>query len=192
MGNRPIFLKVTGFLCSRVRHHDIVVLRRVIERNIADLEQTLECETLSAWLGLSRTEFSISNWHFADNSRVRVPRQILVCSRSRSQPDQLSTAHTRERARDTQLQSIKAFAHGRNHLRHLSQQTPDDLNDCGVTLTKRCKSFVCGRSANRYLETAHWRRPYPEPDWGIPALVADTHTINLVVPRPHVRRNTAP
>lgn len=125
--------------------HD-VVLRRVIERNIADLEQTLEHETLSALA-----------WLVADgilNFKLALPRNKLAGGGSSTTNSEflptvsiirlVSTVRTmrvsRERATTNQS---KSFVHGMRPLHHLLRRTFSDLRGYGITSTKTYRSSTC-------------------------------------------------
>ena len=124
--------------------HD-VILRRVIERNIDDLEQTLEHETLSAlaWLvadgilnfKLALQRNNLAGGEFQDKFGIFTDREHnrVIFKGSYNESEQGTRNY----------ESIKVFCSWMKLLHLLSRQISGDLKDSGTTSTKMCRSSIC-------------------------------------------------
>lgn len=165
--------------------HD-VVLRHAIERNIADLEQTLERETLSAlaWLVADRIlDFKLAiprnklaGGEFHDKFGVFTDHDHNQVSFNGSYNE--SEQGTRN------YESIKVFCSWQDSFAPLVAADTQRFERLWNNLDENVQVFNLPDAARaRILKLRTGERPYPEPDWAFLHSLSGEHNINVFVPR---------
>ncbi len=167
--------------------HD-AVLRRAIERNIADLEQTLECETLCAlaWLvadgildfKLALPRNKLAGGEFHDKFGVFTDRDNNQVSFNGSYNESVQGTRNYE--------SIKVFCSWDEAFAPLVAADAQRFERLWNNFDENVQVFNLPDAARaRIVKLRGGERPYPEPDWAFLRSLSGRCTIDLV--RPSVR-----
>ena len=164
--------------------HD-VILRRVIERNIDDLEQTLEHETLSAlaWLvadgilnfKLALPRNKLAGGEFHDKFGIFTDREHNRVSFNGSYNE--SEQGTRN------YESIKVFCSWDEAFAPLVAADIRRFERLWNNFDENVQVFNLPDAARaRIVKLRSGERPYPEPDWAFLRSLSDAYTIDLIGP----------
>ena len=168
--------------------HD-VILRRVIERNIADLEQTLEHETLSAlaWLvadgilnfKLALPRNKLAGGEFHDKFGIFTDREHNQVSFNGSYNE--SEQGTRN------YESIKVFCSWDEAFAPLVAADVQRFERLWNNFDENVQVFNLPEAARaQIVKLRSSERPYPEPDWAFLRSLSDAYTVDIVVPCLHI------